>query len=167
MEIGFTKFNAQLMIAYDRVSSVALDADYWRVVKGFRYYIGDKGSNSWVDVPLGYLTDGASVPRFLWGLIPPWGEYGQAAALHDYLCENPYHDTPDGKVTITRAQVDAILYEAMVVLGVSPWKLKTIKLGVDSYRYFSGGRTDVTNPLKIKLQTDPAEIAWFLKKLGS
>lgn len=36
-------------------------------------------------VPAGFETDGASVPRFLWFLFPPIGDYYRAAVIHDYL----------------------------------------------------------------------------------
>jgi len=36
-------------------------------------------------VPAGFVTDGATVPRFLWPLFPPVGRYLAAAVLHDYL----------------------------------------------------------------------------------
>ena len=36
-------------------------------------------------VPVGFISDLASVPRVFWGVIPPWGKYYKAAILHDYL----------------------------------------------------------------------------------
>jgi hypothetical protein len=33
-------------------------------------------ARAWLNVPAGYLTDGDSVPRVFWSLIPPWGAYG-------------------------------------------------------------------------------------------
>lgn len=38
-----------------------------------------------IALPAGTLTDGASVPRFLWSLIPPTGRHFAAAILHDDL----------------------------------------------------------------------------------
>lgn len=35
-------------------------------------------------VPEGFITDGASVPRFLWWLFPPVGRYFAAAVVHDH-----------------------------------------------------------------------------------
>jgi hypothetical protein len=37
-----------------------------------------------VTVPVGFVTDFASVPRILWWAIPPWGPYSRAAVVHDY-----------------------------------------------------------------------------------
>ena len=36
-------------------------------------------------VPAGFITDGASVPRMFWSLLPPVDAYFPAAAVHDYL----------------------------------------------------------------------------------
>jgi len=38
-----------------------------------------------VDIPAGFVTDFASIPRWLWFLAPPFGRHAPAAVLHDYL----------------------------------------------------------------------------------
>lgn len=38
-----------------------------------------------VDVPVGFVTDFASIPRIFWSLLRPDGEYTYAAIVHDYL----------------------------------------------------------------------------------
>jgi hypothetical protein len=38
-----------------------------------------------VDVPVGFVTDFASIPRVFWSLLPTDGEYAYAAVIHDYL----------------------------------------------------------------------------------
>ena len=60
-------------------------------------------------IPAGFITDGASVPRGLWNLFPPFGKYNKASLLHDYLYQFG---------TMTRAQADWCFLEAMKVLGV-------------------------------------------------
>lgn len=62
-----------------------------------------------VDVPAGFVTDFASVPRLLWPLFPPWGRYGKAAVMHDYL----YQAQP-----CSRALADLMFLRGMQVLGV-------------------------------------------------
>lgn len=109
------------------------DTKNWALIPGFRYYIGEEGSNRWVDVPTAFHTDGASVPRPFWWWIPPWGEYGQAAALHDFLCT--YRTIiVDGKpVSITRKEADGIFLEAMTVLEVDEFKRNTMYRCVRAY----------------------------------
>lgn len=41
-----------------------------------------------IKIKKGYETDLASVPRFLWSIIPPFGEYTFAAIIHDYMYDN-------------------------------------------------------------------------------
>lgn len=146
---SFTNFSAKLSVCFDPEASKILNKDYWRVTKGFRYYVGSVGSGCFVDVPRGFLTDGASVPRILWSILPPWGDYGQAAVLHDWLCENMTIQVTrsDGSVVsqkIDRKQVDGILCEAMTVLGVKSWEHKAIDAAVGAYRV-------VMNPTKPKV----------------
>ncbi|MFJ7315472.1 DUF1353 domain-containing protein [Pseudomonas sp. NPDC098747] len=135
---GFTEFSAPLNLEYDYEASKILDADYWRVTQEFRYYIKGQDDRTWVDVPAGYLTDGASVPRIFWSLIPPWGAYGQAAVVHDILCES-LSFTVNGKAhSIARKTCDDILLETMNVLGVPFLKCQIIHKAVSLYRIFSG-----------------------------
>lgn len=131
---SFTKFSAPMQVQYDDDASEALGADHWRVCQPFRFYLGSRDSGKWVYVPAGYLTDGASVPRALWSLIPPWGKYGQAAVVHDIVCEY-LSITADGRpFRVTREQCDEILLEAMVVLGVPLVQRQLIYQAVRTYR---------------------------------
>lgn len=41
-------------------------------------------------VPIGFVTDFASIPRFLWSIYPPTGRYQRAAVLHDWLYVSHY-----------------------------------------------------------------------------
>jgi len=36
-------------------------------------------------IPCGFVTDFASVPKFLWSLIAPIGHYNLASIIHDYF----------------------------------------------------------------------------------
>jgi hypothetical protein len=38
-----------------------------------------------VDVPVGFVTDLASIPQIFWSLLKPDGEYAYSAIVHDYL----------------------------------------------------------------------------------
>ena len=40
-----------------------------------------------VEVPTGYRTDFASIPRFFWRVLPPVGRHSKAAVIHDWLCD--------------------------------------------------------------------------------
>ena len=149
---SFTRFSAEMSVRYDRAASLALGADHWRVMDDFRFYIGDSTEGGWVFVPAGYLTDGASVPRLFWNVIPPWGSYGQAAVVHDIVCE--YLSVTKGGVPepVTRAECDKILLQAMEVIGV-PWITRTAIYGaVSAYRLLSGVSTPSTTELKRSIE---------------
>lgn len=145
----FTGFDAVEQLRYNKAASVLNKMDLWDTIPGFRYGIGSKNSDRYVDVETGFVTDGATIPRFLWWLLPPIGEYSQACTLHDKLC-NTYTiiEIVNGvhtEVAVTRKEIDAILDEAMGVLEVTPWKRKTIMAGVNLYRI-------ATNPTEPKAQ---------------
>lgn len=79
-------------------------------------------------VPEGFETDFASVPRFFWRLVPPWGRYSPAAVLHDYLYSQGLG---------TRAQADQVFLDMMQRLAVPAWKRRMMYLAV---RLFGRGR---------------------------
>lgn len=64
-------------------------------------------------VPVGFSSDGASIPKALQWLYHPYGKYLEAAVVHDFLCVT--HNTD----SITAA---LIFEEAMEVCGVSKWR---------------------------------------------
>lgn len=143
-------FSAPLLTMYDHAASKALGGDFWRVCKSFEFVTANGRR---IQVPAGYLTDGASVPRAAWSFIPPWGKYGQAAVTHDLLCEY-LSLSVDGKPTsITRAECDAILLEAMQALGVDNGTAKIISDAVDLYRVFSHTDKPTATPEKRALES--------------
>lgn len=134
----FTRFSAEEQLKYNKQASLTYGKTLYETLPGFRYYIGSENSNEYVDVETGFLTDGATVPRALWWLLPPIDEYSQATTLHDKLCRT-YAITRvvNGvatEVKISRKRIDEILKEAMEVLEVTPWKKEAIMLGVNAYR---------------------------------
>lgn len=98
--------------------------DYWITARPFRYYVGSEGSDDFIDVPEGFKTDFASVPRPFWTILPPDGDYTQAAVLHDFL----YTTKPR-----TRDASDKIFLEAMQVLEVDEWKAQIMFWAVHTF----------------------------------
>jgi len=66
-------------------------------------------------------TDLASIPRGLWNVFPPIGDYDWAAVIHDSLYTNQ---------SVTRERADSILLEAMEATKVGWWARRTIYLSV-------------------------------------
>ena len=40
-----------------------------------------------IEIPKGFITDGATVPRLLWPILPPISSYLEATVVHDYLID--------------------------------------------------------------------------------
>ena len=78
---------------------------------GLRY----RGANGTIyTVPAGVFSDGASVPRPLWSLYPPFGgAYEPAAWLHDYLYAYAEQEYGTDHGHVSRAEADGLLDEAM------------------------------------------------------
>lgn len=100
------------------------------VAKPFTWKINE---TSHVTVPRGFITDGASVPTDLQCILPPLGKYGQAAVLHDYLCEY-LSITVDGvPYKIDRIWADTIFCLAMDYLEVNPLVREVMHNAVSLY----------------------------------
>jgi hypothetical protein len=59
-----------------------VDDQHWAVVEPLVY----RGKRDRFEVPPGFLTDFATVPRLVVWLVPRFGRYTAAAILHDWLC---------------------------------------------------------------------------------
>ena len=80
-----------------------------RLTKSLKYRLGDTLQ---VRVPAGFVSDYATIPRFLWSAFPPHGYVKKAAVIHDYLYTR--EDVP-------RVIADAVFLAAMRDCGVSAW----------------------------------------------
>lgn len=99
----------------------AEDGVHRTLLENITYHVGGRSSTDKVVIPAGFVTDGGSVPQFLWGIVSPWGRASKPFLLHDWL----YH-TQDR----SRLVSDAILLEAMEVVGVSWFQRLLIYRGV-------------------------------------
>ncbi len=67
-----------------------------------------------VEVPAGFETDFASIPRLLWPLFPPDGPWLEASIVHDYC----YRE----QVPFSRFFADALFRELMRQYEVPWWR---------------------------------------------
>lgn len=116
----FTRYIAETNVVPSSFASKRLGRNYSIVLEGFEYYVGHESDGVIITISPGYITDGATIPRPLRKYIPAWGKYGQAAIVHDYLCEHLEVSVHGVPTSISRRQCDLIFLEAMGVLGV-PW----------------------------------------------
>ena len=84
-----------------------------------------------IDVPAGFQTDFASVPRLFRGIFPKAGKYRDAAVVHDYLYRHC------GLDIYSRRASDKIFSQAMADLGVSWWRraaiYRAVRIGGGKY----------------------------------
>jgi hypothetical protein len=124
----------ELRLSNEAVILRPVNGKHWKLVEPLEYTV-----NGWkIQVPSGFVTDLASVPRFLWAIIPPFGNYTAAAVIHDWLYER---QSIEG-VPIDRGVADLVflygmrdlevrksrrlaMYWAVRVFGWIPW----IKMG--------------------------------------
>src|SRR3990167_7817955 len=105
----------------------------WRVITDIRYFSDLLGKE--VLIPQGFLTDLASVPRFLllsWFIAGDSGTW--ASVVHYYLCENPEE--------LEQSIIDNVFYEAMGVnsfaIPEDQWKRWMMWAGVRSWQSVKG-----------------------------
>lgn len=153
--IGLKQFDTNLGIAYSPYASDALGKQLWVVKKDFNFFL-DAEQNRRVVIPRGYLTDGASVPRPFWSFVPPWGQYGQAAVMHDWLCEYlRVWDTKEAKwIKITREECDNIFNDAMRSLGVSNTTRRIMYGAVKAYSHLASVVYESYDPKKREIEKE-------------
>lgn len=102
----------------EKLSVETSDGRNVSVIVPFTYTCED---GSVISIPEHDTSDGASTPRFIWTIIPPFGVYWMAAVLHDFLYR--FTDLP-------KDRCDNILYEAMIRLGTDKLEAWNIYEGV-------------------------------------
>jgi len=87
-----------------------------------------------ITVPVGYITDFASVPRIFWSIFPPFDPYyGAPAVIHDFGYST--QGTFLCGASFNRAAVDRLFLDAMVVQDTERWRRDVIYRAV---RLFGG-----------------------------
>lgn len=108
----------------------------WRLAEPLIFEVGGRGSGRVIVVWKGFVTDGPSIPRLLWWILPVWASYSRAGVIHDWLCcliagNNPHPEAP------TRDDADRIFFEAMTVLNVGRVQKYALYLGVRLATWFN------------------------------
>lgn len=58
---------------------------YWYTKKEIRVRLSEQYGNALLTIPTGFCTDLSSVPRGLWSVYSPYGDFLLAAIIHDFL----------------------------------------------------------------------------------
>jgi len=129
------------------------------VLRPYRYWLDQlHDAGPYIVVPYMFLSDGASIPRFIWPFVgSPWsGDYVQAAVLHDGLFRNQgwvvhYATHLSSKYPVEKLihwegkyivkypmnSCNMILRDAARVLGTPEWKCQAIYLGLRLGGFYS------------------------------
>ncbi|ALV24931.1 putative protein (DUF1353 domain) [Campylobacter iguaniorum] len=96
-----------------------VDKDRFELVENYSYQV--------LNIPKGYQTNGADIPRIFWSIFPPNSpEYLSAVVVHDFLCDR-------ARKKEDFRQADKILYKMMIALEVSKWKCRVFYLACRAY----------------------------------
>jgi len=155
------QFDGELFIQYDRQASNVLGADYWRVMRSFRFYLPTSDianewtcydTNRWAFIPAGMLTDLGSVPKQFRSIIDNGGRAAQAYVVHDQLCEYLSITEKGRPARISRQEADLILLDALLVLGVDKTTAHLTYNAVAAYSAVMDIRQPSTTIVKRRLE---------------
>jgi len=103
----------------DDIKVEAYGVDEWKVLEEFDWY--------GITVPVGFITDFASIPTLLRSFINPVGRIRPAALVHDYIYSKTgiLHDR-----TLTRKECDKEFLKIMKVVKMNWFKSRLAYRGV-------------------------------------
>lgn len=105
------------------------EKDKFELYEDYKYECGFGAIN----VPSGYKTNGANIPRFLWSFYPPNSpEYISASVIHDFLCNKAYKNNKNYDDFIL---ADKVFFVALKELGVDRFKSGLFYLSCKTYHY--------------------------------
>jgi len=117
MPLNADAFPADLVIRAippARLQSLESGRQLYEVREAFRYASPAFGE---IEVPAGFVTDFASIPRAVWSYLSPEDPVIlYPSVIHDFLYTKPPGGGAFGRA-ISRADADAVLREAMLASG--------------------------------------------------
>ena len=97
-------------------------------------------------VPVGFITDFASIPRIAWSIFPPTGKYGKAAVIHDFIYQRG--------LGLTQKEADGVFLDAMEELNVGFWTRYTLHRFLRIGGFVAWGRYRKADMNKDEIQGD-------------
>lgn len=141
-------------VAFARNAADMLGRDLWYLRDPLKIDI-IKGDDLYeIDVPRGYLTDGASVPRVLWSICPKWDRTHRAVILHDYLCEYGIVKLNGKKTMLIREQIDALFLHALQFEGLSKLRYSVMYAAIRAHANIYGLDKPKLSSVKLQLEDE-------------
>ena len=132
-------------------SIVPIGRRKYRLVDNYRFKYEDGDALCIVSAKEGMITDGASVPQWLWSItgLTPDGLIRTAALVHDRLYqtggeikERPNNASTTYHTRLTRSECDKLFKAIMLNSGIKKWRCTLAYWGV---RLFGGLHWKVFN----------------------
>ncbi len=132
-----------------KASEVAPDVDAFLIDEEIQYR--DIPSGETLTVFVGFITDGASIPRSLYSVIgnPLRKGFRRASSIHDIAFITGKWDSG---MPLTLKDAGRLFYDVLILDGVKPWRAKVMRWGVTSFvakkiwnRYKKKRETDLFN----------------------
>lgn len=147
-------YNNDGFVAYARNASLMLEKDYWYLKNALSVDIHMGVDLYQINIPKGYLTDGASVPRILWSICPKWDKAHRAVILHDYLCEYRIVTINGVPTYISREEVDRLFLYALKYEGLTKLKYSLMYGAVRTMTNIKGSSFSAVNKAKLQLEDE-------------
>jgi hypothetical protein len=110
---------------------------FWKLMSPLRVVLS---TGKAIVIPEGFYTDLSSVPRWLWSVAPPFGDFLLASVIHDYLYSYNVGDRPsaDREMLIWSNALNSnkidnhVRYIAVRIFGASWWNRAAKRLAATS-----------------------------------
>jgi hypothetical protein len=128
------------------VVSPFADGTYWFLQRPLVY---EDSAPHRITVKRYFVTDFASIPRFLWSLLPKWDGYGTPSVVHDYLYwERKGRTRREADRVMLSAMKDqnvgalkrCLIYGALRVFGGLAWRSNARKKAAGQLAYVLPGQ---------------------------
>lgn len=103
------------MSSFTKHTSISpTDNGKWVTTEWFRYYIGEENSHHYIDVPVWFEFDGASVPNIFWILIQKVEpDTIMSACIHDYMYVNREFEWEKARIG-----TDLVFLESLIIYNI-------------------------------------------------
>ena len=124
------------IVTYPTLRILDVERKLWSITNDPLYLWTHENTQTPITIPIGFPTDGASIPRGLWNLFPPFDStYVEAAIVHDFLYASHL---------LVKEEADLVFYETMVTLKTFPLTRETLYWGVR----WAGGSSYASGPAR-------------------